>query len=220
VISAAVPGSTRDGGAVPNPGFLDPGRLLAELIEPFDRAFRRHTGPFVLELPPVPRELGLEPRAVIDRLHRLLVRLPRDFAYAVELRERRLLTAAYAAALEDAAAGHVYNYWSAMPGPGAQAATVPIDRPAPAVIRLLLRPGTWYEEQRERFRPFDRIVEPDEQMRDDVVGLIRRRIAARQPVFVLVNNKAEGSAPLTIRALAERLAGARERGSGEAAPGT
>ena len=30
------------------------------------------------------------------------------------------------------------------------------------MVRLLLRPGTWYENQRERFTPFDRLVETDE----------------------------------------------------------
>jgi uncharacterized protein YecE (DUF72 family) len=73
------------------------------------------------------------------------------------------------------------------------------------VIRLLLRPGTRYETRRDEFRPFNRIVEPDDALRRDVTRLIRDAAGREQPVYVLVNNKAEGSAPLTIRALAERL---------------
>ena len=45
-------------------------------------------------------------------------------------------------------------------------------------------------------------------MRDEVVELARRTFGVGQDVFVLVNNKAEGSAPLTIAALAHRLADA------------
>ena len=97
----------------------------------------------------------------------------------------------------------MYNYWSAMPPPAAQTATVPLESAPFCMIRLLLRPGTWYEEQRTRFQPFDRIVEPDPQMRRDVVDLLARATAAGVESFVLVNNKAEGSAPLTIAALAE-----------------
>jgi hypothetical protein len=44
-------------------------------------------------------------------------------------------------------------------------------------------------------------------MRSEVVSLSRNAIEAGIPVSVLVNNKAEGCAPLTIRALAEILAG-------------
>jgi hypothetical protein len=43
-------------------------------------------------------------------------------------------------------------------------------------------------------------------MREQVVSLARLAIDAAIPVYVLVNNKAEGCAPLTIRALAEMLA--------------
>ena len=49
-----------------------------------------------------------------------------------------------------------------MPRPADQAAIVPPEDGPFAIVRLLLRPGTWYEDQRDRFKPFDRIVEPDE----------------------------------------------------------
>ena len=44
--------------------------------------------------------------------------------------------------------------------PLAQAAVVPPEDPPFTVVRLLLKPGTWYEDQRERFRPFNRLVRP------------------------------------------------------------
>jgi hypothetical protein len=61
-----------------------------------------------------------------------------------------------------------------------------------AVVRLLLRPGTRYADRRDAFHPFDRLVEPDPQMRADTVTVARRALAAGKRVFVLVNNKAEG----------------------------
>jgi len=94
-----------------------------------------------------------------------------------------------------------------MPMPGAQAAVVPPDDADVSIIRLLLRPGTWYEDQRDRFKPFDRLVEPDEAMRADVVQVVTRALSRGRRAFVLVNNKAEGSSPLTVMALARRLAG-------------
>ncbi len=72
-------------------------------------------------------------------------------------------------------------------------------------MRLLLRPGTRYEARRDDFRPFNRIVDQDDRLRRDVTRLVSDAAGRQQPVYVLVNNKAEGSAPLTIRALAELL---------------
>lgn len=95
--------------------------------------------------------------------------------------------------------------------PAAQAAVVPPEASDFAIVRLLLRPGTWYEGQRDRFKPFDRLVEPDEAMRADVEAVTRRALSRGRRVFILVNNKAEGSSPLTVMALARSLAGTMRR---------
>ena len=104
-------------------------------------------------------------------------------------------------------AAHVYNYVTAMPMPEEQASTVPVETAPFTVIRLLLAPGTRYNDRREEFAPFDHLVAPDAEMRRQVVALARKGAALGRDVFVLVNNKAEGCSPLTIRALAEMLAG-------------
>jgi uncharacterized protein YecE (DUF72 family) len=200
VMSTDMPGRR----GMPNPDFMSAGRLVDELVAPFARSFRRFTGPFILEFPPLPR--GVDGRDFLRRLDRMLGGLPRDFDYAVELRTRELLTPAYATVLASHGAGHVYSYWSAMPMPGEQASVVPVASVPFVVVRLLLAPGTWYEQQREAFRPFDRIQAPDPRMRSDVIALARAATALGKPVFVLVNNKAEGSSPLTVMALARLLA--------------
>ena len=200
------------GAGTVNPDFLSADRLIAELLEPFSLAFAAHTGPFILEFPPFPRDRRLEPADFIARLNRFLEQLPRQFEYAVELRDQRLLTPAYRDVLKSHGVAHTYNYWSAMPMPSAQSAIVPSDDPPFTVVRLLLRPGTWYEDQKERFRPFNAIVEPDEAMRREVVELSDRALTGGRKVWVLVNNKAEGSSPLTIMALAQKLAARRRSG--------
>jgi uncharacterized protein YecE (DUF72 family) len=195
-----------------NPDFLSADRLIAELLEPFAIAFSEHTGPFILEFPPFPRDRRLEPADFLARLDRFLERLPRQFEYAVELRDQRLLTPEYRALLKQHGVAHTYNYWSAMPMPVAQSGIVPPDDLPFTVVRLLLRPGSWYEDQKERFQPFNAIVEPDEAMRRDVVELSDRALTRGRKVWVLVNNKAEGSSPLTIMELARRVAARRKSG--------
>ena len=203
--SPVLPGSGRGAEALPNPDFLAAEGFLADVVQPFHLHFARHLGPFVLEIPPVPPEARLDPLAFADRLGRFLDALPCNCPISVELRDRRLITPAYEAVLNQYGAAHVLNYWSAMPSLREQAGMVDVTHAPFAVVRLLLRPGTRYEARREDCRPFNRIADQDDALRRDVTRLISDATGRQQPVYVLVNNKAEGSAPLTIRALAEQL---------------
>lgn len=211
--------SGRPGAFVKNPDFMSVNRLTDDLLKPCAAGFREHTGPIILEFPPFPRNMSIDPNEFLTRLEQLVRRLPREFEYAVELRDARLLTPRYRDLLARHGVGHTFNYWSAMPSPGEQTAVVPPDDADFAVVRLLLRPGTWYEEQKGRFAPFNRLVEPDERMRAEVVDIVRRVLRRKRRAFVLVNNKAEGSSPLTVMALA-RLLAERESNDPKVLPGS
>ena len=202
---AAITSAELPGGSNANPDFLDPRRFLDEVIAPFRAAFAEHTGPFILQFPPSSPSGRLRPDAFAAKLERFLAALPRDFRYAVELRDPSLLTESYRRALASSGAAHVYNYVTRMPMPGEQTAAVPLDDAGFTVVRLLLAPGTRYDDRREEFVPFDRIVAPDPEMRRQVVSIAKTSSSLGRDVFVLVNNKAEGCSPLTIRALAEML---------------
>jgi uncharacterized protein YecE (DUF72 family) len=194
------------GRAEANPEFLSADRFVADLIDPVARSFAGHAGPFILQFPPMLRRSGIAPTVFLEGLDKFLDSLPREFQYAVEVRDRALLSDAYVRVLEANGAAHVYNSWTAMPMPGDQAAVVPVGKMPFVMVRLLLRPGATYEEQREAFAPFDRIPEPHEEVRGQVVDLVGQAVARAIPAYVLVNNKAEGSSPLTIEAIASRLA--------------
>jgi uncharacterized protein YecE (DUF72 family) len=189
-----------------NPDFLSAGRFAEDMLDPFARAFARNTGPFILQFPPLPQRVTLDPQAFAEMLDGFLDALPRSCEFAVELRDRTLLTDAYRRVLARNGAVHVNNYWTAMPMPGEQADLVRAQDAPFVMVRLLMRPGTRYEQQRQQMAPFNRIVQQDEHMRRDVTALLSRGLAAGQRAFLLVNNKAEGSSPLTIEAIAERLA--------------
>lgn len=210
ITSYMVQGSPRP---QPNPDFLSADRFVEELLAPFERAFAAHTGPFILQFPPLPPRATLDPAAFAEMLDAFFDRLPRGRDYAVEIRERSLLTDIYRRVLERNAVAHVCNYWSAMPMPGEQAELVRGGAAPFVMVRLLMRPGTRYEQQRETMAPFNRIVQQDEHMRRDVTAILKRAAGAGQRAFLLVNNKAEGSSPLTIEAIAERL-GATLSGGG------
>ncbi|HEY6050547.1 MAG TPA: DUF72 domain-containing protein [Thermoanaerobaculia bacterium] len=187
-----------------NPEYLSARRFEEDMLAPFWESFAGHAGPFLLQFPPAPPAARSSPREFAETLDRFLGQLPRRFRYAVELRDPTLLTEEYGRVLASRGAAHVYNCASAMPMPEDQALRIPAVAAPFVVVRLLLRPGTRYDDRREEFLPFDRIVDPNPEMRRQTVELARA--AAGRDVFVLVNNKAEGCAPATIRALAEELA--------------
>ena len=203
VTSYTIPGSPRP---EPNPDFLSPRRMAEDLLVPFERWFAAHTGPIILQFPPLPPRARLDPSAFSEMLDRFLEELPRSREFAVEIRERTLLSDGYRRVLARHAVPHVCSYWSAMPMPGEQASLVRAGSASVLVVRLLMRPGTRYERQREHMAPFNRIVQQDEHMRRDVIDLLARAARNGQRAYLLVNNKAEGSAPLTIEALGETLA--------------
>jgi len=188
-----------------NPDYLEPARFLDEIVAPVQEAFEDHAGPVILQFPPAPAALRLAPAAFAGRLERLLSALPKTLSYAVELREPALLTEDYRAALASHGVAHVYNYSGTMPMPAEQAKIVPIETAPFVVVRLLMPPGNRYEERRDALAPFNRLSAPDDGMRREVAALARAALATHRPVSILVNNKAEGCSPLTIRALAEML---------------
>lgn len=195
----------------PVPSFLDPQVALSHVVEPIQRSFARNIGPIMIEMPPMRGPHRPSPTEVAEKLDAFLGAMPKDLTFSVELRNRELLTREYLAVLTRHGAGHVLNWWEAMPSIRKQLSLPGIFTSATVVCRLLLPPGRRYEAQREAFAPFDRVVEPDEDMRADVVALIERAIREKRAVYVLINNKAEGCSPLTALAIAERFVAARDR---------
>jgi uncharacterized protein YecE (DUF72 family) len=157
----------------------------------------------VIELAPGVRLVPKELAAKRDAFFR---EAPGGVRYAVEVRDAGLLTRAYADVLHRHGVAHVYNYWSRMPGIAVQRAKLGLESVGFGVVRLLLPPGARYDELKSAYAPFDRLVAPQPEMRKETVELIDASIGAGDDVFVIVNNKAEGSSPLTIEALAKLLA--------------
>ena len=187
----------------PNPDFLN-AELFAEAVHgPVKAAFARNMGPWILEIAPSP--FPLDPTKVAEKLSAFLRDAPRDFPFAVELRDRGLLGPAYVRALRDHGASHVFNYWSRMPDLATQMRVEGLLECPMVAARLLLPPGRRYDDLRDAYAPFDRLVEPQPQMRRDVVRLVRSALERDAECYVLVNNKAEGSSPLTVQALAKLL---------------
>ena len=62
-----------------------------------------------------------------------------------------------------------------------------------------------YEAAKRRAEPYTKIVEELPHMRRETVQVVRQVVSEGRHAYVLVNNRSEGNAPLTIQALAEVL---------------
>ncbi|MGB8330685.1 MAG: DUF72 domain-containing protein [Polyangiales bacterium] len=187
-----------------NRDFLDAEVFARAVHEPVRETFGQHMGPWVVEIAPAPSPL--DPKWFFDKLSRFLETAPGDFPFAVELRDRKLLTTEYARILREHGAAHVFNYWSRMPSLSEQMRVEGLLEGPLLVVRLLLPPGTRYADLKEQYAPFDRLAAPQPAMRRELVRLVRAALDRDMECYVIVNNKAEGCSPLTIKALAEELA--------------
>ena len=69
----------------------------------------------------------------------------------------------------------------------------------------MLHAGLHYEAARDRYEPFDQIVDEDRPSRERIAVAVLDALIAERSAFVIANNKAEGSAPLSVFRLAERI---------------
>ncbi|HPH69003.1 MAG TPA: DUF72 domain-containing protein, partial [Kofleriaceae bacterium] len=121
----------------------------------------------------------------------------------VEVRNAKLLTNDYAAALRSAGAVHCFNLLPGMPTPSAQRRIV--GEQALTVVRWMLAPHHTYATALAAYGDFTALVERDATARREIADLLRITLARKSDALVIVNNKAEGSSPLSIRELAAEL---------------
>jgi uncharacterized protein YecE (DUF72 family) len=188
-----------------NARFLDPGLVTNEVLPAYTEAFAAHTGPFLFELPRVHDITATEQEEVLQALDRMLTALPRTFTYAFELRTPELLTPRYLDILRAHGAAHVLNFWTGMPDLALQMTVAGVLTAPFVVARVMIPPGVRHDDAKAAFTPFDRIVTKQPGMRRDIAELSARCADEGRTLTVLVGNKAEGCAPLTVRAIAEEV---------------
>jgi hypothetical protein len=80
--------------------------------------------------------------------------------------------------------------------------------PGPLVCPWALNPrfgGYGYEEAQREYEPYDRLVDPDVDTRQVLAKVIAGTVGRGQLAYVTLSNQAEGSAPLSVAALAQAV---------------
>ncbi|MEO7859614.1 MAG: DUF72 domain-containing protein [Nitrospirales bacterium] len=186
----------------PNPRFLDAKLFKEMVLTPYREAkFDPHAGPFLFEF----QRHDVSTAEFCSRLDGFFGQLPRDFRYAVEIRNAGLPGPEYRQVLETHGVAHVYNHWSYMPSLTEQHTRMGNFTAPFTVLRLLTPLKISYEAAKRRAQPYTRIVEELPEMRRETVDLVRKAVAENRRAYVLVNNRSEGNAPLTIQGLTDQF---------------
>ncbi|WP_175905756.1 DUF72 domain-containing protein [Burkholderia seminalis] len=210
----------------PNPTFLDAALATREFVQPCLEGLGRKAGVLVFQFSPLPDPLLAEPAALIDRLTAFFAALPPlapqadGPRYAIEIRDAGLLTPRFIRALASLGVRYCVGLHARMPDPLRQAAALALldgDAPGPLIVRWSLHGGFKYEQAKAKYEPFDKLVDEDPATRSALAELAARYALAGQPVIITINNKAEGSAPLSCIALAREIAAACAQWRNEAA---
>jgi uncharacterized protein YecE (DUF72 family) len=196
-----------------NPHFLEPALALSGCVQPALEGLGDRLGAIVFQLSPLPaRWLGgrREPAApllpALERLWRAVMPALQGRALAaLEVRDASLLTPALAAQLKAHGVRYALGVHSRLPEAEAQLPMLRATWPGDLVCRWNLQRGQRYADARDAWAPFDRIRSPDPATRAVLARVARATLDAGHRVFITINNKAEGSAPLSVLQLAQAL---------------
>ncbi|MGE3771790.1 MAG: DUF72 domain-containing protein [Gammaproteobacteria bacterium] len=201
-------------GMRPNPGFLQAAVATGSCIEPTLQGLGHKLGALVFQLSPLPAAWLARMPELIERLHALLRAIPDlrsaapDGVVAVEVRDPQWLTPAFIEALRDTGATYCMALHAKMPRIAEQLPILRACWPGPLVCRWNLNPvhGAFgYEKARRQYAPYDRLVDPDPETRAALARVIAGTVGRGQNAYVTLSNKAEGSAPLSVVALAQAV---------------
>jgi uncharacterized protein YecE (DUF72 family) len=201
-------------GKVPNPHFLDAAIAAREFVVPCLEGLGAKAGPLVFQVSPLPRSLVEEAATLVERLAAFFAALPQELGkhrplYALELRNAELLTPRLMKMLSSAGVRYCVGLHDRMPEVERQeVALKSLDgaTPGPLVVRWNLHRGFLYQAAKQRYEPFDRLIDEDVDTRLILARMAADAFKAGQKVWITANNKAEGSAPLSLLKLAEEIA--------------
>lgn len=188
-----------------NPSFLDPVGTLEKFITPVLEGLGPKMGPLLFQFSPMGKAISNAPKQFAQSLFRFFSALPKGPLYAVELRDATLFTREYVDGLRAAGAQHCVSGHPRMPDVATQAQLALTAADAPLVARWNLHGGFKYEEAKDRYAPFDQLVDEDTDTRAALAKLCARSHRAGLSSYVIINNKAEGSAPLSVFKLAAAI---------------
>ncbi len=202
----------------PNPYFFSP-KLFAQFLDRI-APMKPRLGPLMFQFEYLNKQKMPSLSTFLQRLETFLDQIDRTYLYAIEIRNPNYLKQEYFQFLHEHALSVVLMQGYYMPSIVAIYRKFAQWMQDSVVIRL--HGGDRQEIEEQSGGRWNRIYQPRDVELDEVARMIDDLLARGVNVYVNVNNHYEGSAPLTIRRLAERLkrTGTLERSDIWPLPGT
>jgi len=187
-----------------NPDFLNVALFEDAFLAPLEQ-LRKKRGVIIFEFSTFYPTSGVPYGTFLALMDNFLSRLPKGYAYAVEIRNREFLTADYLKMLASHGVAHTLNSWTRMPPIVEQIQLAGILTAPFSVARALLKPGRTYQEAVDLFQPYEALKEENADLRLGLAEAVRSCVAEGRSLYAYVNNRAEGNSPKTIEAILDIL---------------
>lgn len=192
-----------------NPFFLDARRALATAVQPAVEGLGDKLGALVFQISPLPAAWLRNSNALLDRFSALwravVPAMPATALTAVELRDARMLTPRLMTHLAQHRVRYCVGLHDRMPPAAVQVQAARGAGSGDFICRWNLHQGLRYNQAKAQWAPFDRLQAPDVQTREALARAVVAALAGGHRAFVTINNKAEGSAPLSVIELAKAI---------------
>ena len=214
LVTDAMARSETGRGMQANPGFLNAELAVREFVQPALEGLGAKLGALVFQLSPLPPALRSRMPEVLAVLRNMLNALPAlrptapDAVVAVEVRDPAFLTPEFSAILRSAGATYCLGLHAKMPPIEEQLPMLRALWPGPLVCRWNLHRmhGAYgYEDAKALYEPFNQLVHVDTANRETLAKVASATSKAGFNCYITINNKAEGSAPLSVLGLAREL---------------
>ncbi len=187
-----------------NEFFLNADLFYEKFIKPIE-PYKTKIGPIIFEFSHFYPEMNFTGRELVERLDFFFEKFKNNFIFCVEIRNSNWLEPLYFETLKKHGVFPVLNSWTKMPSLEIQLQKCEKYKFNSLISRILLQPGFNYKTAVKAFYPYNKIGLKNEKLRIDVANIIKSAIKNEQKVFIYVNNRAEGSAPMTIDGILEKL---------------
>ena len=197
----------RNGNYVPNDQYLDKGIFLNRFYSPAVAILGDYLAGFIFEQEYRRKGEGASPETLAAELDGFFSAAPQDKRFHIEIRTGRLWTGPLFEVLKKHQVGLVLSHWTWLPAlreqwQRSQGKLLSGDQSQ--VVRLVTPRGMNYEQTYAAAHPFDAMVPGmlHDSTVEETVEIIRGTVQRGSQLYLFVNNRAGGSAPM----IAQRIA--------------
>lgn len=197
---------------LPNEAYLDPELFTEHFYKPALEILGESLSGFIFEQEYQRNQDRLSETQMAYSLEAFFKAVPHDHRYHVELRTESYLTPPVFEVLEKHGVGQVLSHWTWLPPLRKQFARAGqriFNAARVLVIRLVTPLDMRYEVAYAKAHPFDKMVPGmlQPQMIEETVRLMHQGIEKGIKVYILVNNRTGGNAPLIVQGIAQKFLG-------------